>query len=198
MLYNKAPIMWKSKMQKTTALSTAEAEYYSASTAGTEILYLRALLERLGIAQKEPTPVYEDNTACIEWGNNVIGGRERAKHIDIRKHFAHEVIRNGEMKLIKVSTTSQLAYILTKGLHLPVPSLCQRCSRSGQGLALLRDLCPQEGAVRYGYQSRVTSALKRGDSPAQWEAKARARHRLVSWPSESRDSDMGQEIRSGG
>jgi hypothetical protein len=93
MLYNKAPTMWKSKMQKTTALSTAEAEYYSASTAGTEILYLRAVLERLGIAQKAPTPVYEDNTACIEWGNSVIGGRERAKHIDIRKHFAHEVIK---------------------------------------------------------------------------------------------------------
>jgi hypothetical protein len=113
--------MLKSKMQKTTALSTAEAEYYSASTAGSEILYLRALLERLGIAQKAPTPVYEDNTACIEWGKDVIGGRERAKHIDsdIRKHFAHEVIRNGEMKLIKVSTTSQLAEILTKGLHLP-------------------------------------------------------------------------------
>ncbi len=30
MLYNKSQIMWKSKMQKTTALSTAEAEYYSA------------------------------------------------------------------------------------------------------------------------------------------------------------------------
>ena len=41
MLYNKSPIMWKSKMQKTTALSTAEAEYYSASTAGCEVLYLR-------------------------------------------------------------------------------------------------------------------------------------------------------------
>jgi hypothetical protein len=78
------------------------------------ILYLRALLEQLGIAQKVPTPVYEDNTACIEWGNNVISGRERAKHIDIRKHFAHEVIWNGEMKLIKVLTTSQLADILTK------------------------------------------------------------------------------------
>ena len=34
MLYNKSPIMWKSKMQKTTALSTAEAEFYSASMAG--------------------------------------------------------------------------------------------------------------------------------------------------------------------
>ncbi len=50
MLYNKAPIMWRSKMQKATALSTAEAEYYSASTAGTEILYLRAVMEQLGIA----------------------------------------------------------------------------------------------------------------------------------------------------
>ncbi len=58
-------------------------------------MYLRALLEGRSIAQKAPTPVYEDNTTCIEWGTNVIGGRERAKHIDIRKLFAHEVIRNG-------------------------------------------------------------------------------------------------------
>jgi hypothetical protein len=87
MLYNKAPIMWKSKMQKTTALSTAEAEYYSASTAGSEVLYLRKLLERMGFAQTSPTP--GDNTACIEWGNNVIGRRERAKHMDIRKHHHH-------------------------------------------------------------------------------------------------------------
>ncbi len=63
--------------------------------------------------------MYEDNTTRLEWGNNVIGGRERTKQIDIRKHFAHEVFRNGEMKLIKVSTTPQLADILTKGLHLP-------------------------------------------------------------------------------
>ena len=67
---------------------------------------------------KQPTPIYEDNTACIEWGNNVIGGRERAKHIDIRKHFAHEVIQNGEMRLIKVATKYQLADILTKVLQL--------------------------------------------------------------------------------
>ena len=124
MLYNKSPIIWKSKMQKTTALSTAEAEYYSASMAGCEVLYLRALLHRLGFAQKKPTPVYEVNTACIEWGNNVIGGRERAKHIDIRKHFAHEVIQNGQMRLVKVPTSAQMADILTKGLHLPQVLAC--------------------------------------------------------------------------
>ncbi len=53
-------------MQKTTALSTAEAEYYAASTAGAEVLCLRKLLERMGYTQASPTPVYEDNTACIE------------------------------------------------------------------------------------------------------------------------------------
>jgi hypothetical protein len=52
MLYNKSPIMWKSKMQKTTALLTAEAEYYSASAAGCEVLYLLALLDSLGFKQK--------------------------------------------------------------------------------------------------------------------------------------------------
>jgi hypothetical protein len=79
-------------MQKTTALSTAEAEYYSASAAGCEVLYLRTLLDSLRFKQKKPTPIYEDNTTYIEWGNNVIGGRERAKHIVIQKHFAHEVL----------------------------------------------------------------------------------------------------------
>ncbi len=44
MLYNKAPAMWKFKMQQTMALSMAKAEYYAASTVGSEVLYLRKLL----------------------------------------------------------------------------------------------------------------------------------------------------------
>ena len=84
----------------------------------------RFLLDGLGFAQARPTPIHEDNSACIEWGNNVIGGRERAKHIDIRKHFAHEVIQNGVMRLIKDPTSAQLADILTKGLHFPQVQIC--------------------------------------------------------------------------
>jgi hypothetical protein len=65
----------------------------------------------MGLPQEDDTPVYEDNTACIEWGNHIIGGRERAKHIDIRKHFVHEVIHTGirHMQLIRVPTDEQLA-----------------------------------------------------------------------------------------
>jgi hypothetical protein len=95
-------------------ISTAEVEYHAASTAATEVLYLHNLLDRMGFAQRGPTPMYEDNTAFIEWGDNVIGGRERAKHIEIRKHFAHGVIQDGHMMLVSVLTTSQLPDILTK------------------------------------------------------------------------------------
>ena len=106
-------------MQKSVSLWTAEAEYYAASEMAIEVLYLRNLLANMGFAEQPNTPVYEDNTACIEWGNYVIGGRERAKHIDIRKHFAHEVIQNQEMRLIKVDTSLQLADIFTKPLPNP-------------------------------------------------------------------------------
>ena len=108
-LFNHTPIAWKSKKQQSVALSSAKAEYMSVSDVTKEIIYLRSLLGRMGFAQTGPTPVFEDNTACIEWGNNIIGGRERAKHIDIRKHFAHEAIQNGHMTMVKVPTTSQLA-----------------------------------------------------------------------------------------
>jgi hypothetical protein len=122
--YNGAPIHWKSKLQKTIALSTAEAEYYSASLGAVEVIYLRTLLRDMGFAPKSPTPVYEDNTACIEWTNNVIGGRERAKHIDIRKHFAHEAVQLGHLRLIRVATTEQLADVFTKSLQSRLHAAC--------------------------------------------------------------------------
>ena len=63
------------------ALSTAEAE---SVTAAVEVIYLRQLLRGMGFGPTSPAPVYGDNTACIEWTDNVSGGRGRAKHIDIR------------------------------------------------------------------------------------------------------------------
>ena len=105
-------------MQKTVALSSAEAEYYAASEMAIEIIYLRNLLANMRLPQVDNTAVFEDNTACIEWSNHVMGGRERAKHIDIRKHFAHEAVQNGHMRLFKIPTEYQLADLLTKGLNL--------------------------------------------------------------------------------
>jgi hypothetical protein len=65
--YNKSIVLWRSRMQKTIALSTAEAEYYSASEIAVEIIYLRNLIRNMSLPQEDDTPVYEDNTACIEY-----------------------------------------------------------------------------------------------------------------------------------
>ena len=48
----------------------------------------------------------------------MIGGRGRVKHIDIRKHLAHETIQNRTMRLVKLDTSGQLADNFTKPLHL--------------------------------------------------------------------------------
>ena len=118
--YDTTPIFWRSKLQKSISLSTAEAEYYAASHGAVEAIYLRRLLDNMGFKQKEFTPLYEDNNACIEWANNVIGGRERAKHIDLRKHFAHEKIQEGHIRMIRVDTSDQLADVFTKSLQPPL------------------------------------------------------------------------------
>jgi hypothetical protein len=78
-LYNRSPVLWRSKLHKTTSISTAEAEYYSASTAATEVLYIGNLLENMVFARPGPTPMYEDNTACIEWGNHRRAGAAGAR-----------------------------------------------------------------------------------------------------------------------
>ena len=87
-----------------------------------EMIYLRNLLSSMGLPQEDYTEVFEDNTACIEWSSHVLGSRERAKHIDIRKHFAHKAVQNGHMCLYQnhsqILTEFQLADIFTKTLQL--------------------------------------------------------------------------------
>jgi hypothetical protein len=68
--YNRGLILWRSKLQKTVLVSSAEAEYYAASEMAIEIIYLHNLLSNMRLPQIDSTAMYEDkysfNTACIE------------------------------------------------------------------------------------------------------------------------------------
>jgi hypothetical protein len=59
---NKFIVLWRSRTQKTIALSTSEAEYYSSSVIAVEIIHLRNLIRNMDLPQDDDTPVYEDNT----------------------------------------------------------------------------------------------------------------------------------------
>jgi hypothetical protein len=96
----------------------------STATVATEAIWLHGLVRALGFlhVRPGPTPLFKDNTACNdsnEWESNVIGGRERAKHINIRKHYAHEAIQLGHVCLVRVATADldQFANVLTRGLQ---------------------------------------------------------------------------------
>ena len=65
--YNRSLLMWRSKMQKSIALSTAEAEYYSVSEMAIEMIYLRNLLANMGLPQEDYTEVFEDNTTYLKF-----------------------------------------------------------------------------------------------------------------------------------
>ena len=106
---------WSSRLQPTVALSTAEAEYMALSCAVQEAVYLRRLLKSLGYEQQQPTPIFEDNQACIAMTANPVL-HQRTKHIDIRYHFTRERVISGDVDIQYVATNYQLADILTKPL----------------------------------------------------------------------------------
>eukprot|EP00961_Rhodomonas_salina_P041551 559223-Rhodomonas_salina.1 len=64
-MLNGAAVSWQSTRQQVTALSTAEAEYYASSVAGTDVTYMQHIMDDLGYKQEQPTVLREDNMACI-------------------------------------------------------------------------------------------------------------------------------------
>ena len=116
LMLNGAAISWKSKKQSVTALSSAEAEFISASSLVQEVIYVRQLLEKLGFPQGEPTLIFEDNRTCIAWAEGAVAGSDKAKHIDLREHFVHEAVEKKILTLVSVASAENAADILTKPL----------------------------------------------------------------------------------
>jgi hypothetical protein len=114
---NNNPISWASKLQKSVALSSCEAEYIALKEATKEMLYLKEVLLKLDLPIKlEASIIYTDSKSAIELANNP-EHHVRTKHIDIQYHFVREKVQNKEIILRFISTKEQIADILTKGIN---------------------------------------------------------------------------------
>ena len=118
LILNGGPVSWKSTKQKSVSLSTAESEWYAASEAGKEIIYLRRILDDFGFEQKGPTTLYEDSRAVICMAENPVN-RKSSRHIDTRRHFIGELVAAGTVKLADCRTDEMVADALTKSLPYP-------------------------------------------------------------------------------
>ena len=59
-------ILYQSKAQSITALSSTKAELIAAVTAVKNIKYIRSVMDESGVKNTDPTPIYEDNQSAIK------------------------------------------------------------------------------------------------------------------------------------
>uniref|UniRef100_A0A2N9GY11 Reverse transcriptase Ty1/copia-type domain-containing protein n=1 Tax=Fagus sylvatica TaxID=28930 RepID=A0A2N9GY11_FAGSY len=110
-------ISWRSKKQSVVARSSTEAKYRALADTTVELLWLRWLLQDLGIDCSTAVPIHCDNRSAIQIAHNDVF-HERTKHIEIDCHFVRHHLLQGTLQLRSVSSQDQLADIFTK----PMPS----------------------------------------------------------------------------
>ena len=108
-----APIAWKSKAGKSVTLSSTEAEYVAASEIAKEAIFVKNILDSVGIKIELPITIRVDNVGAIYLANNYATS-QRTKHIDIRAHFLREYIESGVLKVVFIRSEDNDADILTK------------------------------------------------------------------------------------
>lgn len=109
-------VSWQSKKQKVVALSSTEGEYMALSSTGCHALWLRGVLEEIGIPQTDPTQISCDNKSAIALTRNPVY-YGKSKHIRIKFHFIRELIQNQEIELLFYGTKEQVADVFTKALQ---------------------------------------------------------------------------------
>nr|GEX69723.1 retrovirus-related Pol polyprotein from transposon TNT 1-94 [Tanacetum cinerariifolium] len=102
----------KANLQRIEALSTTEAGNMALTEAVKEAIWLRGLLEELGVELNRMT-VNFDNQGAIHLSQNHVFN-ERTKHINVRYHFIREVLEAKTVEILKVGTEHNAADDLTK------------------------------------------------------------------------------------
>ena len=108
------PVSWASRRQATVAQSTAEAEYTAMGVVTMQVLFLRRVLEELGVRQARPPVIYCDNEAAIKTARNPTFSN-RTKHIATKYHLAKEN-EGTAVEFTYVRSEHNLADIFTKPL----------------------------------------------------------------------------------
>ena len=96
-------------------IAPTEVKYHAMSVACSEIIWLHGLLSKLDFSQAKRTPLHANNTSAIQIATNLVY-HERTKHIEVDCHSIRDAYDHRVITLPHVSTSVQLAEILTKSL----------------------------------------------------------------------------------
>ena len=108
-------ISWSSKKQRTTALSTVEAEYFAMCHAAKEALWYQNFLQEI-LCDKFlnfPQNICVDNQGAISLAKNHVTS-ERNKHIELRQFFLREKVEEKLLTFSYIPSKLNFADMLTK------------------------------------------------------------------------------------
>lgn len=111
-------VSWSSKKQRTTALSTVEAEYIAMCHAAKEVLWFQNFLGEIFNQQffTLPQNILVDNQGAISLARNHVTS-DRNKHIDLRNFFLREKVEENLLIFTYVPSGSNAADMLTKSVQ---------------------------------------------------------------------------------
>ena len=124
-LLDDVPVSWLSKKQTLVALSSTEAELIALVECVKRLRYVEQLTSSFGLKVAKPMTVFGDNKASLLIAEK--GVISRTKHLDIRRFYIKDLIDDGLIRLEYVSTTENLADLMTKPLgRQPLENLMDR------------------------------------------------------------------------
>jgi hypothetical protein len=93
---------WSSKKQSIVSLSST-TEYVVVTSAHTQALWLRKVLEEIGEKQIHPIVIFCDNTSAIKLAKNPFH-HSMTKHFDLKYHFIRDLMQKKEVELRYIKT----------------------------------------------------------------------------------------------
>jgi hypothetical protein len=108
-------VSWMSRLQSIVALSTTEAKFISAVSAGQEIVWMRPFLGELGYSFYAPSLLLVDNQSAIQVARNP-EHHGRMKHLDLRFFWLRDMVNAGVIAVRYIPTADMAADLLTKAL----------------------------------------------------------------------------------
>jgi hypothetical protein len=108
------PLSWTTIHQDQTALSSGEAEIRATNETSKSVLGMRHLVESVRSSGYDisdtvaPSPLYNDNAACIQWAHNMIS--KKIRHMELRENAVCEWVHDGILSVLHVKGRVKLTF----------------------------------------------------------------------------------------
>jgi hypothetical protein len=115
------PITWKMDRRERTSLSLCDAKICATNMDSHLTVNVRNMILHLASLgypitdAKQPTPLYNDNKACVKWCHNLTTKGNR--HIEHRENATHEWVADGTITVEHVSGKCNPSNIFTKEMR---------------------------------------------------------------------------------